>query len=385
VTLWHLYVGTFTKEFGQEIQQLNATTSIFWRGSHPGLQTTPATGLERFSFDDRTGTLRYVDSTTCEISTPQYIALHPRLPVVYAAEFGRPSRLSAFAIRADGTLERVARPDSLGELAIAVSVHPSGEHAYVAHWGDGSLTSFQLDANGVPGAPHRIAPPDRHSGPAGSQHHEVCVAPGGNGVLVTDIGSGELVVYAADEHGALSSVPTARISFPAGCAPRHLEFHPSGRFVYMVGEQDSMLHVLEAEDGLPTKILASHSTRPHGHDGSNVPSELHLHPDGRTLYVGNRGSNHVTIFSVDGSGGVEPLGQHPSLGRSPRAVRVDPTGKYLVVANRDSGGLMVLEIGRDRLLSPVGEPVEARAPSSIVFVRATTDGALATPGAEDVE
>jgi 6-phosphogluconolactonase len=116
-----------------------------------------------------------------------------------------------------------------------------------------------------------------------------------------------------------------------------------------------------------------------------VPSELHLHPDGRTLYVGNRGSNHVTIFSVDGSGGVEPLGQHPSLGRSPRAVRVDPTGKYLVVANRDSGGLMVLEIGRDRLLSPVGEPVEARAPSSIVFVRATTDGALATPGAEDVE
>lgn len=384
MTLWHLYVGTFTKEFGQEIQQLNATTNIFWRGSHPGLQTTPSTGLERFSFDDRTGALRYVDSTTCEISTPQYVALHPKLPVVYAAEFGRPSRLSAFAIRDDGSLKRVARPDSLGELAIAVSVHPSGEHAYVAHWGDGSLTSFQLDANGRPTAPQRITPPEGRDGP-GSQHHEVCVAPGGNGVLVTDIGRSELVVYPADERGTLAPVPTARISFPAGCAPRHLEFHPSGRLVYMIGEQDSMLHVLEAEDGLPTKVLASHSTRPSGHNGSNTPSELHLHPDGHTLYVGNRGSNHITIFSVDGSGGVEPLGQHPSLGRSPRAVRVDPTGKYLLVANRDSGGLVVLEIGQDRLLSPVGEPVEARAPSSIVFVKATTDGALTTPGAEDVE
>jgi 6-phosphogluconolactonase len=368
VTIWNVYVGTFTAEFQQEIQQLNTSTDIFWRGQHPGMQSEPAIGLERFSFDDSTGALQYVESTSCEIATPQYIARHPTLPVVYAAEFGRPSYLSAFSINADGNLDRIARPDSLGQLAIAVNVHPSGEYAYVAHWGDGTLTAFPLDPAGRPGRAELVSAPEVHQG-AKAQHHEVCVTPSGNGVLVPDIGLGQLVVYATDHNGVLSSAPIARIQFPADCAPRHVAFHPSGRFVYMVGEHDSLLHVLEAEDGLPTNVLSSHSTRPPGYEGSNVPSELHFHPDGQTLYVGNRGSNHITIFAVDDSGGVKLIGQHSSLGRSPRAVRVDPTGNYLLVANRDSGGIAVFHIGPDRLLTPIGAPVGARQPSSIVFSR----------------
>jgi 6-phosphogluconolactonase len=362
---WNVYVGAFTKEFTQEIEQLNKTADIFWRGNHPGLRGTPSQGIERLSFDDDTGVLRHVETTTDDIVSPQYLALHPKLPVVYAAEFARPGRLSAFVIRQDGTLVRGSRTESSGELAVAVTVHPSGNCAYVAHWGDGTLAVLPLDAEGMVTTAEPVAPARSRDGRS-ARHHEARVTPGGNGLLVTDIGREELVAFGVAPDGALSSSPTARINFP-GSSPRHIEFHPSGRFVYIVGERGSMLHVLEAEDGIPRKILHSYSTAPPGYEGKNTPSELDLHPDGQTLYVGNRGSDYVTIFSLDASGTAEPLGYQPSLGRSPRGVRVDPTGRYLLVANRDSGSIVVFEIEQDRRLNPIGAPVDAPAPSSIVF------------------
>ena len=365
---WNVYVGGFTREFAQEIEQLNKTADIFWRGNHPGLRGTPSQGIERFGFDDGTGTLRRTETTAGDLISPQYLALHPRLPVVYAAEFGRPGRLSALVVRPDGALARGSRTGPSGELAVAVSVHPSGNCAYVAHWGDGTLAVVPLDAEGMVAMAGSAATAGRRDGPS-ARHHEARVTPRGNGLLVTDIGREELIAFGLDAGGTLSTSPTARISLP-GTSPRHIEFHPSGRFVYVVGERGSMLHILEAEDGIPRKILHSYSTVPPGYQGKSTPSELSIHPDGHTIYVGNRGSDCITIFSLDDCGTAKPLGYQPSLGRSPRGVRIDPTGRYLLVANRDSGNIAVFKIERDRRLTPVGEPVDASSPSSIVFVKA---------------
>jgi 6-phosphogluconolactonase len=76
------------------------------------------------------------------------------------------------------------------------------------------------------------------------------------------------------------------------------------------------------------------------------------------------------MFAVDDAGDLAIAGHQTSLGRSPRAIRLDPTGKFLLVGNRNTSGVVAFQVGQDPLLVPVAEPVEVPSPSSLVFVLA---------------
>jgi 6-phosphogluconolactonase len=350
--VWSLYVGTFTSEFQ-------------WLSGSPGQ------GIERFRFDDTTGTLRYLDTTTGVLS-PQYLTVHPARPVLYAAEFAAEGNLTLFAIRPDGSLEHLSTSSSLGAGAVAVSIHPSTDFAYLANWGSGSLTAFRLDPEGRVLASEPIIQPARPDAPATTEFHphHIRPTPRGQAVVAAYAGLDEVTAYKSGPRGALAAPPEVRITFPSECAPRHIEFHPSGRYVYVVGERDSYLYVLDAEDGFPIGIRDRYRTAPPGHSGRNTPSELKIHPDGQALYIGNRGSDCVTIVNLDASGGqVVATGHVASLGRGPRAITIDPTGQYLLVGNADSGELAAFTIEADRGLRPVGSPEQSHSPSSIVFFR----------------
>jgi 6-phosphogluconolactonase len=350
MSVWNLYVGTFTSEFQ-------------W------LTGSPGQGIERFQFDDTSGTVRYVETTT-GVMSPQYLTIHPHLPVLYAAEFAAAGNLTTFAIRPDGSLEHLSTSSSLGALAVAVSIHPSTEFAYLANWGSGSLTSFRLDTDGRIVASEPILQPDRPDLPSEFHPHHIRPTPNGQAVLVAYAGIDEVTAYRTGPGGLLAEQPEARIAFPSECAPRHIEFHPSGEFVYIVGERDSYLYVLEAEDGFPIGINGRYPTAPPGYGGRNTPSELKIHPDGQILYVGNRGSDCITLVHLEGSGGQVAVADHvPSLGRGPRAITIDPAGRYVVVGNADSGELAAFTIEADRGLRPVGSSELSHSPSSVVFFR----------------
>jgi 6-phosphogluconolactonase len=386
MTRWNLYAGAFTKEFERVFAELRSsdnswerawvgggTQSSGWKPDAGGPTNGAhfSEGIERFGFDDVTGTLRHIEPFGGDIVNPQYLAMHPALPVVYAAEYARAGRVISLRVGSDGSLEQQGAVKSVGELAISVTVHPSGKVAYVAHFGDGTLTSCPLDGDGILlGAETIVRGSGQEESERFSRHHQVRATPSGNGVLVTDVARDEVVMYESDADGVLSPEPKARVEFPARSGPRHMEFHPSGRWVYVVDERASVLHVLEADDFVPGKMHGSYSTVPSTYDGNNRPSELHLHPDGRTLFVGNRGFDSVTIFSVADSGEVETIGYEPSLGRNLSALKVAPNGRYLVVGNGRPGNLVVFEIDADRRLHAVGAPVEVPAPRSLVFAEA---------------
>src|SRR5258708_28436854 len=151
MSVWHVYVGGFTKEFADEVQKLNQTANIFWKGTYRRSTATPTEGIERLVFDDATGAVRHLGNAAGGLISPAYLALHPSKPVLYAAEWARAGRLTAFAIGSDGTLERQSSIETRGEFAIAVSIHPSGKFAYFAHWGDGRVRACPLDDAGKPG------------------------------------------------------------------------------------------------------------------------------------------------------------------------------------------------------------------------------------------
>lgn len=351
-----VYIGTFTAE---------------WKSSTP--VGSPAEGIEHFRFDETTGALEHLD-TTRGLESPQFLAAHPTLPVLYAAEDTSPGYISTLTIGPGGVLEPRARTTSVGNWPAHMSVHPSGGHAYAGNYRSGIIVAFPIDTEGIAGtvdAAREIEGKGRGSLPRNeaSHPHQIRPFPNGEHVLVCDVGYDILLSYPTEADGSFAPTSPVRVEFPPESAPRNIEFDANGRYLYVVGETDSMLYVLEADGGVPGRIIGTYPTAPTGFEGHNSPSEIVLHPDRQTLYVANRGSNTVTIFHLDPvDGSVELLGHESAIDRVPRGIEIVPGGRFLIVTNMDPGTVVVYRIGADRLLEPVGSPVPCNSPSMSLFV-----------------
>ena len=349
MTLFNVYIGGVTGDVWKYFPNLDPDATI------------PSKGVMHFIFDDTKGLLEQSDTVGGDLFSPQYLALHPSLPVLYAAEFAAPGRLASFNIDVDGRLRSSSRVKTLGAMAIAVAINPSGTYAYVVHLGDGVLAACPLDGTGSIIEATSVSP-----SLSGTKLHHAVVTPNGEALIVVDFGADGIYVYQLDKAGIPLNTPS-RIDFPAGSSPRHIELHPSGQFAYALGEGDARLYVLEAEDHIPRRIISSHSVSPTNFSGRCSPSELQLHPDGQTLFVGVRRADCISVFDVGDAGEISVLHHQPSHGRNPRTLSLDPGGRHLLVGNWHSNDMTVFAIDEDRRLSPIGSPTYVPSPSSIVF------------------
>ncbi|MFL5634032.1 MAG: lactonase family protein, partial [Gemmatimonadaceae bacterium] len=90
------------------------------------------------------------------------------------------------------------------------------------------------------------------------------------------------------------------------------------------------------------------STVPAGWSGTNYPADIHVASSGRTVYVSNRGHNSIAVFSVAASTGALRLEQVISTeGDWPRNFTLDPTERWLLVANQKSGSIVVFSRDED--------------------------------------
>jgi 6-phosphogluconolactonase len=167
--------------------------------------------------------------------------------------------------------------------------------------------------------------------------------------LAADLGVDRVLVYRLDlDDKTLQHVSAADAVMRPGAGPRHLAFHPSLPLVFAVNELDSTVTTLrfDGESGALSPI-ESRSTLPAGWTGTSYAADIHLASSGRTLYVSNRGHNSIAVFSVANSTGALALEQVMSTeGDWPRNFSLDPTGRWLLVANQRSGSVVVF--GRDQ-------------------------------------
>jgi 6-phosphogluconolactonase len=164
-----------------------------------------------------------------------------------------------------------------------------------------------------------------------------------------------------------NSVPTLGLS--AGAGPRHLAFHPNGRFAYVVGELDSTLTALGV-DALSGRLssIETKSTLPGDFSGSNTGADVRVHPGGGFVYASNRGHDSIAVFAIDDQGRLTPMGHEPTLGRTPRNFAIDPNGTFLLVANQASDTVVTLRIGSDGTLADTGHSVAVSAPAFVGVV-----------------
>jgi 6-phosphogluconolactonase len=118
------------------------------------------------------------------------------------------------------------------------------------------------------------------------------------------------------------------------------------------------------------KVIQTLSTLPNEVKG-NSTAECQVHPDGKYVYVSNRGHDSIAVFSVDeATGKLTPVGYTPTAGKTPRNFGVDPTGKFLIAANQGTNNVVVFKIDpKTGMPHPTGNEVSVPKPVCVKFLQ----------------
>jgi 6-phosphogluconolactonase len=335
-------------------------------------------GIYLVRMDRRSGELLRVGAINAG-ANPSFLNIHPNGRVLYAVnELEQTGMVSAFAIESgSGALTRLNEQPSGGGAPCYVSVDLTGRAALVANYAGGSVALLPIEANG-PLAPAHVV---QHTGKGPNAErqeapHAHCILPDRSNrfALAADLGADRVFAYRLDlDKKSLTHIEEGDAVMRPGAGPRHLAFHPTLPLVFVANELDSTVATLrfDAERGALSLLDARSTLRP-AWTGTNYPADIHVASTGRTLYVSNRGHNSIAVFSVAESTGALSLEQVISTeGDWPRNFSLDPTERWLLVANQRSDSVIVFardpENGR---LTPTRQRLSIPSPVCLRFLRA---------------
>jgi 6-phosphogluconolactonase len=338
-----------------------------------------ADGIAVFRFDVDTGALHPVQ-TLSGVVNPSWLTLDGREQILFAVNEEDEGRVSAFACdAATGTLRPLNHQRSQGAAPCYVSLDPSGRYLLVANYTGGTIAVLPIAADGQIDAATCVI---HHQGSSirpeqeGPHPHMIRPSADGRFVLVTDLGTDQVLVYRLDTStGQLvpNEQGAAVVSEHPGAGPRHFAFAASGRTVYVINELDSTVTVYDysPERGeLHARQVVS--TLPEGVDGpaiGNSCAHIVVSPDGRFIYGSNRGHDSIAIWEVENANGeLRPVGHESTRGKAPRNFTLDPTGSWLLVANQETDTIVPFRRDEDSgLLAATGPVTQTPSPVAILF------------------
>ena len=324
-------------------------------------------------------------SETGGIVNPSFLAIDPKGRHLYAVneihdyEGKRSGAVAAFSINPEtGELTFLNRKPSKGPGPCYVSISENGRFVFAANYGGGSICMLPVEKDGKLGDPTDFVQhhgssvnPNRQEGP-----HAHCIVPDPSDkyVFVADLGLDKVMIYEIDRaEGKLRPHDPPWVQTKPGAGPRHLTFHPNGRYAYLINELDSTLiaFTYDEERGV-LKELQTISTLPEDFSGENTGADVHVDPSGRFVYGSNRGHDSIVIYRInEDTGKLTLVGHEPTQGRIPRNFAIDPTGTCLLAANQNSDNIVFFKINRETgKLNPTGQVVKAPKPVCIKFVKA---------------
>ncbi len=262
----------------------------------------------------------------------------------------RIAAVSAYAInKTTGGLTKVGMSVPVPNVdgATHIAIH-ADKYLYVANYSGNSVSAFGIGADGSvaglienktmlsTGMPYRMA-------------HQAVVT--GNFLLVPCLGLNAVAQFVIDPMtGKLSDNMPATVMVPSlplpppdagpadpGAGPRHLAFSADKKFAYVLNELQGSIAVFNfdpAKGTLGTVVETVLSGAPGG------PREIQAaHPEvskNNILYVSNRSTRSIGVFKIDAVSGKLNLVEHETAEGGitfPRDFTIDPTGKFLIVAN----------------------------------------------------
>ncbi|WP_330445236.1 lactonase family protein [Streptomyces anulatus] len=318
------------------------------------------TGIGTAAYDTGTGAITPGPVIT-GVENPSYLAPHPSGATVYAVAEQGAGAVTAVAVGPDGTYEVLGSRPTGGSGPTHLSVHPSGRWLLSANYTSGSVAVHPIAEDGSLGertdlVTHSSPPPG--PGQGGPHAHQIVTSPDGGHVLAVDLGTDTVYTYALDASaGTLTEV--SRAALAPGSGPRHLAFHPGGRFAYLACELDNTMVVCAYDPA--TGVLTPGPGQSTGTgSGVSYPAQPVVTGDGAYVYLANRGHNSLTRYAVEGDGAVlRLLDTVPVGGDWPRQLALSPDSSLLFAANQRSSTVTVFGVGPDGSLTGAGAPFPA--------------------------
>lgn len=333
--------------------------------------------IHAFQLDLKTGNLKPAQRTT-GVEHPFFLAVSPDRKFLYsihARKFGGPEdeQVAAYEIVGrSGQLKLLNRQSSRGSASCYLDVDATGKTVLVANYSTGSVASLPVRQDGSLGEASSFF---QHAGSSvdakrqeGPHAHCIVISPDNRFAFAADLGLDQVLSYRLDAAAAqLSPHRQPFVRTPPGAGPRHLTFHPNGRWVYVINELSNSVTAFEydAESGMLIERQTV-PTLPKEFDGTSYCADVKITPCGRFLYGTNRGHDSLTAYRIGADGRLTLIAIEPSLGKGPQNLAITAGGELLLCANMPGNNVAVFRIDPETgRLSPVGQPVSMPSPSCI--------------------
>ncbi|MEK5393163.1 lactonase family protein [Margalitia sp. FSL K6-0131] len=301
-------------------------------------------GIYSFTLDTENKKISEV-KVAAELENPTYVAISNDNQYLYSViKEGEQGGVAAYSILENsGTLERKNIQLLPGSSPCHVSVDSGNHFVLSANYHKGNISAYLTNKDGGIHPAYSVIEL-QGSGPSERQEkphtHYSGFTPDEKYAVVVDLGIDKLITYKLDDEN-LTEVSS--LSVKPGSGPRHLEFHPNGKYAYLMTELSSEVIALEyhEEDG-SFKELQYISAIPEDFTENSQGSAIHVSSDGRFVYAANRGHDSIAVFSINQESGKLTFIEHTSTeGSWPRDFILDPTEKFLVASNQESGNLVL--------------------------------------------
>ncbi len=335
-----------------------------------------AEGMYLCNFNDAGGTIS-LEKTFKAVDDPSFFKFSPDKNYLYvvtrATEVVEESGgfISAYKVGENGNLHFLNKQVSNGKDPCHVDVSGDGKFVAIAAYGGGTVSLYPVAGDGSL-KPAKSVIENRGSGfdksRQSSPHaHSVKFSPFSNQVFNADLGTDQLNIFILDGN-KLRKNAQEFVKLAPGSGPRHFDFHPNGKVIYVINELNSTVTACRIENGI-WKEFQSVSALPPGFDGTSYCADIHVSPDGRFLYGSNRGHNSVAVFSIDSENQkLKQIATVSTNGNWPRNFVLSPDGKYLLVANERSNNITVFQINKNTGIPEfTGNEVEVPAPVCLEF------------------
>lgn len=316
------------------LMSLQAATFVY-------VSMAPEQKIQVYRLDSREGKLTVVDAVAVD-GTPGALAVDPGKKFLFASLRSK-SKLASFRIDpATGKLTLLSTASlAEGENAAFVGTDRTGRWLLSASYAAGKVVVHRLDEDGT------IRTPAMQTEVTAKTAHSFATDRENRFVFVPHVAPNAVYQFRFDAAtGKLTDAGKA----PGGtekAGPRHLAFHPTQDLAFTSDEQGNSITAYRFEPATGLKAVQRLSTLPADFKGENSTAEVKVHPNGKFVWVSNRGHDSLAGFAIDAkTGKLSALGQTPTE-KTPRSFEVDPDGRFVFGAGEGSGKLAVFQVNLD--------------------------------------
>jgi len=354
---------------------LRGAAPVSARRSRVFVASSAPDGILAFDWDPASATLTRVD-VAAKVPKVAWLALSGEF-IYSASELdtfnGKPTGEVASFRLAGGELQPLSARNSAGTGTCHVAVDATGRMMVSADYTGASAASFRIEDGKLSEAvwtehyTQHGPNPDRQQT---AHAHFASFSPDNRFAYINDLGGDCIHIYKADPATAQMTAAGTYRGAP-GSGARTLRFHPNGRTAYCMNELASTVDVLDwhKADGSLT-LVNRIELLPADYHGPTRGCDTVITRDGRFVYFANRDDDFLYAFHADAkTGKLTPMKRSNCGGKTPRNFTLDPTERWMLVANQDSNVVSVF--ARDPatgiLPDEVKSSVAVEAPMRILF------------------